>query len=143
MDPDAPSLDLLRLVFSFHVVDQIVHADAHVDALEIDWVRNMFPFETLDEHGLIGEDHRLTPHYRQLLSDALIRLPNELSEDEKVALTLTFFDTAMSDGDFDASEGDILHAAANLLGLPMAVVHEALDARDSVGAVDLGDPEVD
>ncbi len=141
MDPDAPSLDLLRLVFSFHVVDQIVHADDHVDALEIDWVRERFPFETLDEHGLITEDHRLTDTYRRLLSDALIRLPLELSEDEKLALSLTFFDTAMADGDFDSSEGGVLEAAANLLGLPMARVHDALDARDSVGEVDLGDPE--
>jgi len=139
MDSD---LALLRLVFSFHVIDHIIHADEHIDPLEIDWMRERYPREVLEEHGLIDEESRLTDTFRDLLAEALMRLPKELSEDEKRQLALTFFDSAMADGEFEAREGKQLEAAAHLLGLPLKSLHEALDSSDDVGAIELDDPEL-
>ncbi|MEZ4322808.1 MAG: TerB family tellurite resistance protein [Myxococcota bacterium] len=138
MDTD---LEILRLVFSFHVVDQIMRADEHIDALEIDWVQDRFPLATLQGHGLVDDGHRLTDRYRDLLSEALMRLPAELDQDQKVELALTFFDSAMADGHFESTEAVQLQAAANLLGLPLERLHDALEGSHHVGELDLGDPE--
>ncbi|MCB9679418.1 MAG: TerB family tellurite resistance protein [Alphaproteobacteria bacterium] len=135
-------LAVLRLVFSFHVVDQIMRADDWIDPLEIDWVQRRFPLEQLQAHGLVDDAHQLTDLYRELLSEALIRLPAELHEHQKTELALTFFDSAMADGQLEPNEQAQLEAAANLLGLPMARLHDALHHSDVVGEVDLGEPEV-
>lgn len=119
--------DLLRLVFSFHIVDQIVHADEEVTPDEIAWVVRRFPRELLERHGLIGADDVLTVRYRSLLAQALVRVPTELDEGGKLALIHEFFDLALSDGEFEYREGNMLLVAARLLGLPPEAIQPALD----------------
>lgn len=132
MDTD---LDLLRFVFTFHIVDQIVHADDTVEREEIDWVVEKFPREVLLGHGMIDEGDALTERYRDLLAEALLRVPAELSVGQKSELIQTFFATALSDGEFEAREGEMIVIAAQLLGLPTSELTSHLP--------DLGELEFD
>lgn len=137
MDSDP---ELLRLVFSFHVIDQIMHADEHLDDQEIDWVRVRFPRERLADNGLIDDEDVLTPRYRDLLAEALMRLPAELDRDAKLALIHEFFEGALADGSFEVREGNRIVVAARLLGLPLREVDGLLDG-EHFGELDLGEPE--
>lgn len=134
-------IEVLRLVFAFHIVDRIVYADDEVDPMEIAWVRERFPRDTLATHGLIDDEDRLTDHYRDLLAESLMRLPSELDREAKLDLIHDFFGTALADGHFEAREGDVIVVAARLLGLPLDDVHAVLDADERMGTVDLDDPE--
>ena len=132
MDTD---LDLLRFVFTFHIVDQIVHADDSIQRDEIDWVVEKFPREVLLGHGMIDESDALTERYRDLLAEALMRVPAELSTAEKSELIQTFFSSALADGEFEFREGEMIVIAAQLLGLPPAEITSHLP--------DLGELEFD
>lgn len=130
-------LDLLRVVFSFHVVDRIMHADHVLSVHEIDWVRQRFPREMLAANSLIDEDDVLTDRYRDLLAEALMRLPAELDEVGKITLIEQFFSSALADGNFEYREGHLIVAAARLLGLPLEALTDLLNAEDGLELVDL------
>lgn len=123
--------DLLRLVFSFHYVDQIVHADEEVAPDEIAWVLERFPRELLAGHGLIDASNVLTDRYRVLLAEALVRVPAELDETGKLALVREFFELAMSDGEFEYREGNVVVVASQLLGLDPDVIQPAIRGGDT------------
>lgn len=126
--------ELLRFVFTFYVVDQIVQADGRLEDAEVDWVLERFPHDTLVEHGLVDDDNVLTDRYRHLLADALMKLPQTLSRAEKLELIETFFDSAESDGEFAQEEGQMIMAAAQLLALPLDEVTSRLP---ELGELDL------
>jgi uncharacterized tellurite resistance protein B-like protein len=119
-------LDLLRFVFSFHVVDLIVQADDRVEPEEIDYVVEHFPRDALVSRGLIDDENRLTQHYRDLLAEALMRLPAELDQEAKLELIDAFFESAMADGHFEKPEKRAILVAANLLGVPPELIHHHL-----------------
>lgn len=123
MDND---LELLRFVFKFHVVDRIVQADQVVEEAERAWVVEHFPRASLVERGLLDASNRLTPHYRDLLAEALVRLPAELGQEDKLQLIDAFFDTALADGSFEKPEKRAILMAANLLGVPPELIHHHL-----------------
>ncbi|MCA9493345.1 MAG: TerB family tellurite resistance protein [Myxococcales bacterium] len=123
MDSD---LELLRFVFNFHVVDLIVQADQVVEEAEIAYVVENFPRDALASRGLIDEKNRLTDLYRDLLAEALMRLPAELDQEQKLELIDRFFETAMADGHFEKPEKRAILVAANLLGVPPELIHHHL-----------------
>lgn len=124
MDTD---LELLQFVFTFHVVDTIVQADDVVEPSERAWVVKHFPRSSLVERGLITPENRLTHRYRDLLAEALVRLPAELGQEHKLFLIDAFFDTALVDGHFDEPERRAILTAANLLGVPPELIHHHLE----------------
>lgn len=119
-------LELLRFVFTFHVVDLIVHADNRIEEEEIAHVVATFPRDSLVSRGLLDAENRLTPLYRDLLAQALMRLPAELDQAAKLDLIDEFFDTAMVDGQFEKPEKRAILVAANLLGVPPELIHHHL-----------------
>ncbi len=124
-------LDLLRFVFSFHVLDRIVHADDVVDPAEIAFVVERFPRSALEERGLIDERNCLTARYRDLLAEALVRLPAELDDAQKLKLIDGFFDGAAADGRVVKPEKRAIRMAVQLLGIPPELVHHRLHDLDT------------
>lgn len=118
--------ELLTFVFTFHVVDRILHADGNLDALEIDWLVELFPRESLYDRGLIDDDNALTERYDELLDEALETLPEHLNEDARAALIQTFFESALADGSYEPREAQMIVYACKLLGIPSERIHDAL-----------------
>ena len=110
-------LSLLKLVFSFYIVDQIVKADQSLTPSEMEWVCRSFPREVLLGHGIINDSNILTPVYRDLLAEALFRLPTELSHEDKLKMLESFMESALVDGEFEARESHVIVKASRLLGV--------------------------
>jgi len=115
--------ELLTFVFTFHVVDRVLHADGDLVPLEIGWVARLFPSDSLYARGLIDDDNVLTDRYARLLEEAREHLGKRLDDDGKAALIQTFFESAFADGEVEPREAEMIAYACEQLGVPVARIH--------------------
>lgn len=136
----AYDLDVLKLAFARHVLDQIARADATVDAGERDLIEQIAPTFGLQSAGLLDMSGRPTAAFHVARAQALERLPRELPTEGKLELVTQFLELCVVDGEIHRDEGSLLWRAADLLGLTPDEFDAHLDTlTDHVGEVELGD----
>jgi uncharacterized tellurite resistance protein B-like protein len=135
---DLPSL---VLVFTRHVLGEISSADSVVRPRERLVIERVCPTERLMADGFTNSLGEPTALFDDVRREALIRLPSELSEPEKLNIVTQLLELCIVDGELDRTESSLVVVAAGLLGLPSGVLDRHLDALpDYVGSVELDEP---
>lgn len=111
-------LESLQLAFAYHVVCEVIGADATIDPAELAWIHAMFPFDRLLERGLVDRHGKVTPLLDELRHQALIELPERLSADQKLSLVRIVAHASAADGVLAPEEADTIAAVARMLGVP-------------------------
>lgn len=134
-------LKTLTMVFAYHVVGSVIAADGHTSSEEAVFLERKWPLDVMVDRGFIREDGSRTAEYRAAREMALADLPNILSQADKLALISTFMEAGLADGHLDREEAAVITRAAELLGLRSAEWMDHLAAADTLGDVELPDPE--
>ncbi|MCB9669386.1 MAG: TerB family tellurite resistance protein [Alphaproteobacteria bacterium] len=140
MDEDF-TLDELKLAFTFHITNQILESDGTVAPEELAFLQKWFPEAVFRESRFIDAKGRYTSRWEDALGEALLQLPERLSVEERLDLLETFYRAAISDGDTQYIEGNILVRAARLLGLKPSQFTARVEAMFGTGSIDLPLPE--
>ena len=138
--PDPSPADL-ELALTWHLTRELLDADLNLDPQEAQFLADRFPQSTLQAAGFVHEDGAPTDRFQAVLAEALVVLPERMSEDDKAVILRMLFSASLVDDDFHRQEGHVLAKAAQLLGLSLAQLDAALEISDDVGTVDLPDPE--
>jgi len=133
-------IEVLELAFTRHVLDLLAQSDGLVLDSETDFVEKIAPARALRLAGLADEFGALTPEYVAAKEEALERLPVELDLARRLHLLEVFFELCVVDGELDRSEGSMLFAAGQLLGITPQQFDRHLDQLDDVGQVELDAP---
>jgi uncharacterized tellurite resistance protein B-like protein len=136
-----PYSDLLELAFAYDVVRRLVGADDRIDPTEAAFLERTFPWAMLQARGLVGQDGAFTPEFEQAVKKAREVLPKALETEEKLALVSVFVGAAVADEYFDHAEGKVVLEAVHALGLSTDEFLTHIGKLDSVGDVDLDEPE--
>lgn len=139
IDPASP-LDRMRLAFAVFVAKLIVDADGIVDFGELKLLSQVFPDELLREVGFLDEGGGLTTDYRDAYTRAMRELPHQLDLDGKLELVTVFHRTSVADGELIQAELLVLREAAEVLGIPLAVLSKHLDGLKSIARPSRGPP---
>ena len=110
-------VDELKLAFAYHVIEEIIGADARIDQGELAFLDGRFPPALLRNCRYVDESGMRTDRYRQALDEAMIELPDRLTVGEKLQLLEIFTAAAAADGAYAMAEGMVLDRAAEYLGL--------------------------
>ena len=116
MDEDFEVVEL-SLAFSYHVVNRIMEADGIVMPSEARFIKAFFPEELLKNSGFVRADGSYTERYQTALGEALLRLPDELSDDQKKELVSTLKQAALADSHLENKEQLAVEHACSLLGI--------------------------
>ena len=136
------SIEQLKSVFVYHVVETIVGADDRLSPDEVLFLQAVYPVSRMVVDGFSNDSGELTPLFGDARAVALEELPKRLSLAEKLSLVTTFLDACVVDGHLDHDEGSMLFEAATLLGVSSSDFNRHLDTlADIVGNVDLPEPE--
>ncbi len=128
-------LQLQKLAFTTHMVQQVIRADARVDPTELEFMHHTFPNQLLQRCGFVGDDGEMTPRYVEARDSALLELPDRLTQGEKLALIEVLVEASAADGEIGAEEVDVLHAAARMLHLADGAWADHLQALVDSGRV--------
>lgn len=140
----AYDLDVLKLAFARHVLDQMARADAAVLPGEREVIERVAPTFGLQAAGLLDMAGKPTPAFHQARTQALERLPRELPKAAKLELVTAFLELAVVDGQIAREEGSLLWLAAELLGVSSSEFDAHLDTlTEHVGEVELEDATQD
>ncbi|MFK7926897.1 MAG: TerB family tellurite resistance protein [Myxococcota bacterium] len=134
-------LDVLRMVFAYHVVDEVVAADGEVSAEELSFVESRWPKSRMVEAGLFDSAGKPTAEYEAARVEAVARLPTELGAEDSLALVRVFLEAGMVDGHLERAESEVVIRAASLLNVPVDDWMKVLDDSDDMGELDLPEPE--
>jgi len=137
---EAQELDTLRLVFAYHVVQQVVAADGVVDDDERAFLEAHWPQARLTELGLLDSTGQPTEAFHQARNTAVSQLRTQLELEQKLELIDTFLQASLSDGHLHHAESAAVVQAARLLDLPGSVWLARLEDNGLVGDVDLPEP---
>lgn len=137
----AADLEHLQLAFAYHMVCEVVGADATIDPVEFAWVRQTFPLTRLEELGLVDVDGKTTALFDDLRYQALTELPERLIPEQKLALVELVAKASAADGVLSPEEADTIAAVARILGVQqehwMALLDDMLQSgalhRDATG----------
>ena len=134
-------LDILRTVFAYHVVEEVVGVDGEVTHDELSFLSVRFPRDRMLELGLFDTTGKPTERFESARGEAIIRLPTELSWEQRVDMVRTFFDAGMADGRLERDESRVVIRAAELLQVPVDDWMRALGSSDDVGELELPEPD--
>ena len=134
-------LKTLTMVFAYHVVGSVITADGETSSEEAVFLERRWPLAGMVDRGFILEDGSRTDKYRRARQRALADLPDLLSQADKLDLICTFMDAGLADGHLDRDEAAVITRAADLLGLTAAEWMDHLAKRDTMGEVELPEPE--
>lgn len=134
-------LDVLRTVFAYHVVTEVIGADGVKTAEELTFLHRRWPRETLAKMGLVDAAGSLNATFHSALAKALDELPDLLGDEEKLALIETFWDASLADGHQDRNESAAVARAADLLKVPGHAWMSHLERKGDMGTIDLDDPD--
>lgn len=137
----AHELDVLRTVFAYHVVSEVIGADGVKTAEELTFLHRRWPREKLAGMGLVDGSGTPGATFHAALAEALEALPGRLGQDEKLALIETFWDASLADGHQDRNESAAVARAADLLGVPGHVWMAHMERKGDMGTVELDDPD--
>lgn len=126
VDPTDP-LDRMRVAFAMFVAKLIVDADGIVDFGELKLLANVFPDELLRSMGFLDDDGGFTRAYRDAYTEAMQQLPNRLELEDKLSLITIFHRTSTADGQLIQAELLVIREAAEVLGIPLAVLSRHLE----------------
>lgn len=140
----AYDLDVLKLAFARHVLDQIARADEAVVAGERELIERVAPTFGLQSAGLLDMAGQPTAAFHQARAQALDRLPRELPITAKLELVTAFLELCVVDGEIHRDESSLLWLAAELLGITPSEFDAHLDSlTEHVGQVELEDATQD
>lgn len=111
------SLAQLQLAFAYHVVLELIRADANVDGTELAFLEDRFPRHDLRACGLVDADGALVEQFAEVVQTALCELPERLTVGEKLALVEIVAGASAADGLLVPEEADALAAVARMLGV--------------------------
>jgi hypothetical protein len=136
-----PSFDdhQLKLALTWHLVEEVVGADASVGVAERRYQDVLFPRDVLVQEGFCDEDGVLTAELELARRQALAELPGRLSLDAKLEIVTMCVDAVVVDDSVDPRELGAVRAAARVLGLTDAELDAHLDALPSIGTLDADD----
>jgi uncharacterized tellurite resistance protein B-like protein len=134
LDPADP-LHRWKLAFAVFVAKLIVDADGIVDFGELKLLSQAFPDDLLQRVGFLDRDGGYTAAYRDSYTGAMRELPNRLELDDKLELITIFHRTCMADGELIQAELLVLREAAEVLGVPLAVLSKHLAGLRSISTV--------
>lgn len=138
---DTFDLDVLKLAFTRHVLDEIANADRQLTGDEKALIERVAPTSRLRFHGLLDSAGYPTGAFHQARAEALERLPEELSLDEKLAIVTAFLELCIVDGEIHRDEGSLMYLSSRLLGVTSQQFDLHLDSlTEHVGAVELDAP---
>lgn len=128
-----PDLQLLKLAFAYHMVEQIIGADARIDETELAYLERTFPTGLMAECGFVDPSGALTQAHREAADLAIVELPAALTEGEKLAVLEILVEAGAADGVLTASEAQVLAEGARLLQVPqhtwLSHMRALVDAR--------------
>ena len=134
-------LQQLKLAFAHHIVVEITRADTRLHPRERQFFNEVFPLSLMQQRGLMDEAGAATAEFHEAHTEALRRLPTELSADAKRDLIRLFLRATVVDGAIDPSETLSLQQAAAQLGLNDTDFWAVLDSLDMVGEIELDEPD--
>lgn len=133
--------DELKLAFTYHISNQILQSDGIMAPGETAFLRASFPEDLFAASGFVDAKGHYTPRWNDALGEALLELPVRLSVEQRLDLLETFYRAAISDGDGQYIEGNILVRAARLLGLKPSQFTARVERMFGTGSIDLPMPE--
>lgn len=140
MDEDF-TLAELELAFTFHITNQILESDGVIVPAEVRFLERAFPGDVFERSGFVDPAGHYTQRWQDALGEALLELPVRLSVDQRLDLLERFYAAAISDGDTQYIEGNILVRAARLLGLKPSQFTARIERMFGSGSIDLPLPE--
>ena len=131
----ADALERWKIAFAVFIAKLIVDADGIVDFSELKLLSQAFPDDALRELGFLDAQGGFTPAYKEAYTEAIRELPNRLTLDDKLALISIFHKTSMADGELLQAELLIMREAAEILGIPLAVLSRHLEGLKSIATI--------
>lgn len=137
------TLDELKLAFTYHISNQILESDGIMAPSEVAFVKRWFPKDVFENAGFVDTEGRYTSRWQDALGEALLELPVQLSVEQRLDLLEKLYMAAISDGDGQYIEGNILVRAARLLGLKPSQFTARVEQMFGTGSIELPLPELD
>lgn len=134
-------LDTLRMVFGYHVVQEVVAADGTVDASEAAYLESHWPRQHLVDKGLLDSTGAPTEAFHSARNAAVSQLKTLLELEQKLSLIDTFLQASLADGHLHHAESAAVVQAARLLDVPGSVWLARLEAQGLAGQVELPEPD--
>lgn len=128
-------LQRLQLAFAYHMIREVVGADAELVQEELDYLDAVFPKALLRKLGFIDGSDQLTPAFEEARDAALYELPDRLTLGEKLGLVELLVGASAADGLLTAEEVDALAASAGMLGVPTEAWSDHLEQLLKQGGV--------
>jgi len=131
-------LELLTLVFTRHMLVEMLHADDKVDISEAELLIKLVPHSRLKEAGLLDGTGMPTEAWLAVRDEAIRELPLRLALDEKLKILTNLVKMAVVDDDLHRDEGSLLYASAEVLGVTPRQFDRHLDTlTEHVGTVEI------
>ena len=124
---DRVELQLLQLAFVYHLVNQLIGIDDHIDVRELDFLERTFPRDLMEECNFLDAEGHFTQAFEEARDLALLALPEHLTVGERLALMEVLIDASASDGVLEPEEAQILNTAAVLLHIEAEAWTDHLD----------------
>lgn len=131
----------LRMVFGYHVVQEVVAADGAIDERERAFLESHWPSQLLVERGLLNAQGERTPLFDAARAQAIDTLKRDLTLEEKLGLIDTFMQASLSDGHLHHQESATVVRAAQLLDVPSSAWLGRMEAQGLAGEVELPEPD--
>lgn len=131
----ADDLERWKTAFAMFIAKLVVDADGIVDFGELKLLAQVFPDAHLAALGFLDEDGETTAAFKDAYLEAMRELPNRLSLDEKLELVTVFHRASMADGELLQAELLVMREAAEVLGIPLAVLSRHLEGLKSIATV--------
>ena len=129
----------LKLALCWHLVEEVVGADAVAGHAERRYQDVLFPRDVLFQEGFCDEDGVLTAELEVARRQALAELPGRLALDAKLEIVTMCVDAVVADDTVDPRELGALREAARILGLTDAELDAHLEALPAIGTLDNDD----
>ena len=134
-------LAVLKLAFKKGLLEEIARADRHYTPEEKALIARLAPADELRAAGFVDEEGRLTAWFHTRRVEARERLCRELRMRDRLELITELLELCVVDGELHRDEGSLLLTAARELEIDGHMLNAHLDTLDSVGNVDVDDPE--
>lgn len=121
-------LERLRTAFVIDMTKRVIDADGKVVFSEIRFWSKVFPSDELRAMGFLDEGNTFTDALLDAQMEAVIRLPAELSADEKMGVIDTLHGACIADDVVGEDELAVVREAGQILGIAAEDVAARLEA---------------